>query len=183
MSRDGLQVTVIGWAASTPREVVGEGVAFTSFRLATTPRRYDSRQGTWVDGQTEWNTVKAFREAAFCIAASVHKGQPVIAHGRLRTEEWVGENGPRTTLVLDASAVGHDLTRGTARFARREQVAGGDAGGDHGPEDGAASGGSAGADEVDPWSTDVALATVDAPTAGHVPSDQGAGARESVLTP
>lgn len=119
MSRDGLQVTVVGWAASTPREVVGQGVAFTSFRVATTPRWYDARQGAWADGRTEWFTVKAFREAAFNIAASVHKGQPVIVHGRLRTEEWVGENGPRTASVIDASAVGHDLMRGTAKFARR----------------------------------------------------------------
>lgn len=181
MSRDGLQVTVIGWAASTPREVVGDGVAFTSFRLATTPRWYDSRQGTWTDGRTEWITVKAFREAAFTIAASVHKGQPVIAHGRLRTEEWVGENGPRTTLVLDATAVGHDLTRGTARFARREQVGGegsGSAGGD-GP--GAAAGP---ADEVDPWSTDAA--EVD-PARGDEPAGDPAGDpaddRAAVLTP
>ncbi|NCT91704.1 single-stranded DNA-binding protein [Cellulomonas sp. APG4] len=119
MSRDGLQVTVVGWAASTPREVVGQGVAFTSFRVATTPRWYDTKQGAWADGRTEWFTVKAFREAAFNIAASIHKGQPVIVHGRLRTEEWVGENGPRTASVIDASAVGHDLMRGTAKFARR----------------------------------------------------------------
>jgi single-strand DNA-binding protein len=157
MSRDGLQVTVVGWAASTPREVVGEGVAFTSFRVATTPRWYDSRQGTWTDGRTEWITVKAFRDAAFNIAASVHKGQPVIVQGRLRTEEWTGENGPRTTLVLDAAAVGHDLTRGTAKFARRVNVSGGE-GVSSTSSDGTVDG---------PWSTE--------PRAGAPDEDQGDG--------
>lgn len=151
MSRDGLQVTVVGWAASNPREVVGQGVAFTSFRVATTPRWYDARQGAWADGRTEWFTVKAFREAAFNIAASVHKGQPVIVHGRLRTEEWVGENGPRTASVIDASAVGHDLMRGTAVFARRIHAADGEA---TPPEERA--------QVDDPWSTSPAP-TVDGP--------------------
>lgn len=155
MSRDGLQVTVVGWAASTPREVVGEGVAFTSFRVATTPRWYDSRQGAWTDGRTEWITVKAFRDAAFNIAASVHKGQPVIVQGRLRTEEWAGENGLRTTLVLDAAAVGHDLTRGTAKFARRVNVSSAE-----GPSSTSPDG-----TVQDPWSTD--------PEAGTPGADQG----------
>lgn len=123
MATNGLMVTVVGWAASTPKEVVGEGVAFTSFRLATTPRYFDNRAGEWTDGRTEWITVKAFRDVAFNVAASVHKGEPVIVHGRLRTEEWVAESGPRTGLVLDVTALGHDLTRGTAMFARRVHVA------------------------------------------------------------
>ena len=39
-------------------------------------------------------------------------------HGRLSTEEWQADDGPRTSLVVEASAVGHDLTFGTSRFAR-----------------------------------------------------------------
>lgn len=39
-------------------------------------------------------------------------------HGRLSTEEWQADDGPRTSPVVEASAVGHDLTFGTARFAR-----------------------------------------------------------------
>lgn len=125
---NGLMVTVVGWAATTPREVVGDGVPFTSFRVATTPRYFDGRKGAWADGRTEWITVKAFRDAAFNVAASISKSDPVVVHGRLQTEEWVGENGPRTTLVVEANAVGHDLTRGTAKFARRVRVSADQAG-------------------------------------------------------
>ena len=124
MSGSTMMVTVVGWAATTPREVVGDGVPFTSFRLASTPRYFDARQRAWADGRTEWVTVKAFREVAFNVAASVRKGDPVLVHGRLQTQTWQSEQGPRTDLVLDAAALGHDLTRGTSRFARRLQVSG-----------------------------------------------------------
>ena len=117
MSRNDLTMTAVGWAATKPKEVTG-GVPFTSFRLASTPRFFDSRQGTWVDGRTEWLTVKVFRDVALNVAASIGKGDPVLVHGRLCTEEWQSEAGPRTTLVLEATAVGHDLTRGRGVFVR-----------------------------------------------------------------
>lgn len=100
MSTNGLNVTAVGWAATEPREVVGDGVPFTSFRLATTPRRFDNRRDGWVDGRTEWITVKLFRETALNVVESVHKGQPLIVHGRLHTEEWTAQDGPRTSLVV-----------------------------------------------------------------------------------
>ena len=168
MSSNGLMVTVVGWAASTPREVVGEGVPFTSFRVATTPRYFDSRNGAWADGRTEWITVKAFRDVALNVASSVRKGDPLLVQGRLRTEEWIAENGPRTGLVLDAQALGHDLTRGRGTFARSVHV-GGTQSAEAGTldEDGSGAGG---ADAVDPWATDAdtEAATTAAP-AGATP--------------
>ena len=156
-STNALQVTVVGWAASTPREVTGNGTPYTSFRLATTPRRYDNRQGGFVDGRTEWLTVKAFRDAAFTIAVSIRKGQPVIAHGRLLTEEWTGQDGTRTGLVLEAVAVGHDLTRGRADFVRSVRASTSDdrTGAGSAPEgqDGPANLDEA-PDEDDPWALD-----------------------------
>ncbi|WP_024288921.1 single-stranded DNA-binding protein [Cellulomonas sp. KRMCY2] len=178
MSSNGLMVTVVGWAASTPREVVGDGVPFTSFRVATTPRYFDNRQGAWTDGRTEWITVKAFRDVAFNVASSIHKGEPVLAYGRLRTEDWVGENGPRTGLVLEATAIGHDLTRGSAKFARTVYTTGPrDAEVGPGPAeesgaaqpDGDAQG--TGLDLTDPWAT----------PAGGVVGDEVAALDKEVL--
>ena len=62
--------------------------------------------------------MKVFRNAAITVANSIKKGQPVTVHGRFRTSEWEGEGGTRTDLVIDATSVGHDLTRGTAEFTR-----------------------------------------------------------------
>jgi single-strand DNA-binding protein len=118
MRNQAVTVTVVGWAGNTPKQVIGEGVPFTSFRVSARERRYDARTQEWVDVRTEWFTVKAFRDLAFNLAASVRSGDPVVVTGRLRTEEWQGKDGPRTGLVIDADAVGHDLSLGSAVFAR-----------------------------------------------------------------
>ncbi len=114
-----LMMTVNGWVATEPHEHQGpSGVRLTSFRLATTSRYFDREKQEWVDGRTEWFSVKVFRAAAVTVAQSVRKGQPVTVSGRFRTHEWESDNGMRTDLIIDATSVGHDLTRGTARFSR-----------------------------------------------------------------
>ena len=114
-----LIMTVNGWVATDPSQHVGPtGARLTSFRLASTSRFFDRDKGEWTDGRTEWFTVKVFRNAAITVANSIKKGQPVTVHGRFRTNEWEGEGGTRTDLVIDATSVGHDLTRGTAEFTR-----------------------------------------------------------------
>jgi single-strand DNA-binding protein len=152
---NGLTVTVVGWVATDPREIVGDGTPYTSFRMACTPRWFDSRSSTWTDGRTEWITVKAFRDVAMNVAGSVRKGDPLLAHGRLRTEEWSGESGPRTSLTLDVTALGHDLTRGRSQFVRRVHVGPGGTAAPtaEGDEEGATGADRSGEFEVDPWST------------------------------
>lgn len=123
MSSNAIVTTVVGWAATAPREIHAGRTPYTSFRLATTPRHFDRAQGVWVEGRTEWLTVKVFRDTALNVAVSICKGQPVIVTGRLKTEEWQGENGTRSGLVIEASALGHDLTRGRATFVKTTHLA------------------------------------------------------------
>ncbi|WP_273651633.1 single-stranded DNA-binding protein [Cellulomonas fimi] len=119
MSTHSLDLTLVGWVGSDVRHFNAPGtVPFTSFRMASTRRWFDRREGAWRDGRTEWFTVKIWRSGALNVAESLRKGDPVVVHGRLSTEEWQADDGPRTSLVVEASAVGHDLTFGTARFAR-----------------------------------------------------------------
>lgn len=114
-----LLITVSGWVATEPRFLAGpSGARMTSFRLASTSRYFDRDKGEWVDGRTEWFTVRVFRAAAATVADSIAKGQPVVVHGRLKTNTWESEQGPRVDLVVDATSVGHDLTRGVAKFQR-----------------------------------------------------------------
>lgn len=122
MSSNAIVTTVVGWAATEPREIHADRTPYTSFRLASTPRHFDRGRGAWVEGRTEWLTVKVFRDTALNVAASIRKGQPLVVTGRLRTEEWQGENGVRSGLVLEASALGHDLTRGRATFVKTKHV-------------------------------------------------------------
>ncbi|RKE21587.1 single-stranded DNA-binding protein [Streptomyces sp. TLI_171] len=112
-------VTMAGNAASnvTYRETAG-GVAVANFRLAATERRYDRERGEWVDGETTWATVVAWRGLAANVLGSVNKGDPVVVSGRLRVREWGEEGHRRLEVEIDARSVGHDLSRGTAVFRR-----------------------------------------------------------------
>lgn len=154
---DVLSIAVTGWVASEPREVAGNGVPYTSFRMAHTPRRRSGSTGEWVDGETVWFTVKAWRDAAFNIAASVSKGDAVLVQGRLRVEHWQREEDKGTTLVLEADAVGHNLMRGTSSFERRKNAQP-----QQGQHDGDSQHAGDSGRDVDPWAEDAG---------GHPPVD------------
>lgn len=136
-------ITITGWVANDPYiNKVDASTRFVSFRVGSTPRYFDRSKDEWADGKTEWFTVKAWRDAADNIGESVRKSQPVIVHGRLVTEEWESETGPRKDLVIEAITVGHDLTRGKANFMRivtaSESAAGSDGDDDQPADDDAA---------------------------------------------
>ena len=110
-------VTFHGWAGSEVRHRVAKDVSVATVRVAVTPRL--KRDGEWVDGETAWYSVTAWRTLADHLRDSVRKGDPVVVHGRLRTETWTPDEGPSsTTLQVEASLIGHDLTRGISHFIK-----------------------------------------------------------------
>jgi single-strand DNA-binding protein len=76
----------------------------------------------WVDSDVNWFTVSAFRQLAANISQSISKGERVVVTGRIKVRDW--DNGERsgTSVEVEASAIGHDLTFGTATFERRSLV-------------------------------------------------------------
>jgi single-strand DNA-binding protein len=111
-------ITLTGWVGSdvTLREVAG-GQPVASFRVATTSRRF--RNNEWKDGNTTWYQVKAWRSLADNVAGSIKSGDPVVVHGRLEADVWTKDDGTvNTQLVVTATSVGHDLSRGTAVFTK-----------------------------------------------------------------
>lgn len=110
---------VTGLVATTPRHLVTQdGLPITSFRLAEQTRLWDKAQEKWVDGETNWFTVTAFRELAINVAGSVSKGDRVIVMGDIHVRDW--DNGERagTSVEIVASAMGHDMTWGTSEYKR-----------------------------------------------------------------
>ncbi len=94
---------------------VRDDLAFASFRLACTPRT--RKAGDWVDGETTWIAVSCSRSLAEHVKSSVGKGDPVIVVGRLRTTRWTDLLGvDQERMIIEATSIGHDLTRGTAAF-------------------------------------------------------------------
>lgn len=110
-------VTMIGNVASAVNYgQTAAGVPTANFRLAATERRYDRARGEWVDGETNWVSVTAWRWLATNVVSSLSKGDPVVVCGRLRIREWEDDGKRRSVVDIDARAVGHDLGRGTSAF-------------------------------------------------------------------
>lgn len=123
-----IQVTVTGNLGADPKSF-GKSIdaPACSFRVGVTPRYFDGNRRQWRDRETTWVAVRAYRTLATNVLNSLHKGDPVIVTGTLQTERWrkEGETVDRITPVIDAVAIGHDLSQGIGRFRRvgREQPA------------------------------------------------------------
>lgn len=112
-------LTVQGWIGTVPmlREVAG--VPVLNFRLGCTPRHFNRSTGAWVDSETQWYAVSAWRRLASNAEPSLRQGDPVVVHGRLEHRTYVNKNGIEVVaLEIDAVTIGHDLTRGTASFVK-----------------------------------------------------------------
>ncbi|MHA6667766.1 single-stranded DNA-binding protein [Homoserinimonas sp. A447] len=130
-------ITLTGLVATEPKHLTtGEGLPITSFRLASSLRRFDRKTNQWVDAGTNWYTVSAFRRLAMGAAASISKGDRVIVTGRLRLRDWTSAEKTGKSVEVDADALGHDLNWGTAKYMRTMSASDGAA---PAPEDPAAS--------------------------------------------
>ena len=113
------QVSVTGLVATTPRHLITQdGLPITSFRLASSTRRFDRSQDKWIDGETNWYTITAFKQLGINSAGSINKGDRIMVQGILRIRDW--DNGERagTSVEIEASALGHDLSWGSSVFTR-----------------------------------------------------------------
>ena len=113
------QISVAGLVATTPRHLITQdGLPITSFRLACSERKFDKQENKWVDGETDWYTVTAFRQLAIHAAESVQKGDRIFVAGNLLIRYW--DNGERagTSVEIEANTMGHDLTWGKTIFTR-----------------------------------------------------------------
>jgi len=112
-------ITVTGVVATPPRVTTVAGdLKIASFRLASGQRRFDKGRGRWVEADTNWYTITAFRQLAVNVGHSVLKGDRIVAKGRLRIKEWTSDGRKGTTIDVEADAVGHDLAWGTTAFTR-----------------------------------------------------------------
>ncbi len=112
-------ITIAGNVVDQPRlRRTKNGHMVVNFRVASTSRRYDREQERFVDNTSLFINVTAWRAMAENIGQSLHKGQPVIVHGRYYTRDYTVNEQPRTSYELEATALGHDLARGVTTFER-----------------------------------------------------------------
>jgi single-strand DNA-binding protein len=124
MSQGGY-VTLVGYVAQDPIiRKTKQGTNVTDVRVGTTPRFLDRKTGEWRDGDTSYYTVTCWRRLADHTKASLHKGDPVVVKGRFRTSSYEDKTGQlRTSIEIEADAIGHDLSRGISNYFRTRTAA------------------------------------------------------------
>ncbi|GIM96960.1 single-stranded DNA-binding protein [Paractinoplanes toevensis] len=116
-------LVVVGNVLTAPewRRIASTGSLVANFRVASTARRFDRENNRWVDGNHLRVRVSAWRRLAEGVASSLAVGDPVVIYGRLFTRDWTDEdNKPRVSYEMEAMSIGHDLSRGRARFFRNK---------------------------------------------------------------
>jgi single-strand DNA-binding protein len=121
---NGPQITVVGNVAWPPRlRTLASGTVVADFRIGTTPSRFDKVTDAWVDQETLWFNVTCWRTLAENAALSFNKGDRVMVTGSMSTRSWKTKEGEdRTSLEIDATSVGMDLTRGPVIQKRIERT-------------------------------------------------------------
>jgi single-strand DNA-binding protein len=115
-------VCVVGNVATQPVFRETATGASARFRLAVTQRYWDREKNAWTDGHTNFFTVWANRALATNVQASVSVGEPLVVRGRLKVRSEQRDGQSWTGADIEATAIGHDLARGTAAFRRSTRV-------------------------------------------------------------
>lgn len=114
------QVSLTGYVATQPESrTFPSGASRVKMRVGWTERRRDRLTGEWVDGSTSYLTVYCWRKIGTNVAVSLRTGDPVFIKGKLTVRAYEDREGVRRREVeVDATSVGHDLSRGVSKFLR-----------------------------------------------------------------
>jgi single-strand DNA-binding protein len=114
---------IVGFVAREPNlRQINSGAWVANVRVGATTRYLDRTTGEWRDSDTSYFTVICWRRLAHNVDMSLRKGDPVLVRGRIRTRGFTDKQGRlRTEIEIVADHIGHDLSRGTARYTRPER--------------------------------------------------------------
>ncbi|WIM73380.1 single-stranded DNA-binding protein [Corynebacterium suedekumii] len=108
MAQGDTNITVVGNAVNDPElRFTPSGAAVANFRIASTPRKFNSQTNQWEDGEALFLTCNVWRQAAENVAETISKGMRIIVTGRLRqrsSQTKEGEN--RTVYEIEVDEVG-----------------------------------------------------------------------------
>lgn len=112
-------ITITGNITEPELRHLPSGVAVLSFKVGSSHRTLDKTQNKWVETGTSWYAVSAFRRLADHGFASLHRGDRVVVHGRIKLREWENGSGSRGFAAeIEADSIGHDLLFGTSTFVK-----------------------------------------------------------------
>lgn len=148
MAQGDTTITVVGNLVADPElRFTPSGAAVANFRIASTPRRYDSQSSQWVDGEALFLSCNVWREAAENVAESLTKGMRVMVQGRLRQRSYETREGvKRTDFEIEVDEVGPSLKYAKAEVTRNAR-GGGQGSGSFGGNQGGGFGGNQGGNQ------------------------------------
>ena len=176
-------ITVVGNLTADPElRFTPSGAAVANFTVASTPRQFDRQTNEFKDGETLFMRCSVWREAAEHASESLHRGDRVIATGRLVSRSWQTQEGEnRTVMEMQVDEVGPSMRYATAQVTKAQRGQGGSGGGwqgggqqggqgqggQGGQQSGYSGGGNAGGQQSggqpapanDPWATGGASST------------------------
>ena len=131
MAQGDTNITVVGNIVADPElRFTPAGAAVATFRVASTPRRYNSQTNQWEDGEAMFLTCNVWRQAAENVAETLSKGMRIIVTGRLKQRSFQTREGKnRTVFEIDVDEVGPSLRYATAQVNRNPREGGGNYGG------------------------------------------------------
>jgi len=113
------QISLVGNIVRDPvLKRVSDKAVVATFRLASTPRRFDSSSSEWVNLDSLYLTVSCWNRLAERVAGCLKGGDPVVVFGRLRMRTYEVEGQKRTAYEVDAQQVAPDLNRASVAVDR-----------------------------------------------------------------
>ena len=131
MAQNETPITVVGNVVAEPElRWTPAGAAVCNFRVASTPKRFNSQTQQWEDGEAMFLTCNAWKHLAENTAESLAKGMRVIVNGRLKQRSFQTREGDnRTVFEIDVDEVGPSLRYATAQVNRNPREGGNNFGG------------------------------------------------------
>lgn len=116
-------ITIVGNAVSdADLRFTSSGVAVANFRVASTPRKFNSQTSQWEDGEALFLTVNVWREQAENVAESIQKGMRVVVSGKLKSRSYETREGEkRTVFEVEADDVAPSLKYATAKVTKSDR--------------------------------------------------------------
>lgn len=122
MAQNETPITIVGNLVADPElRYTPNGAAVCNFRVASTPRRYNSQTQQWEDGDALYLTCNAWKQQAENIANSLTKGMRIIVNGVLKQRNYESREGERRSVFeVEVSDCGPALLFATAQVARTQ---------------------------------------------------------------
>ena len=126
MAMGDTQITLIGNIVNDPElKYTPQGIAVASFRVASTPRKFDRQANEFKDGDSLFLTCTVWRQAAENAAESLQRGMRVIVSGNLRQRSYETREGEkRNVYEIDVEDVGPSLKNASAKVNRSSRSTG-----------------------------------------------------------